>query len=38
MSAGNLRLIFFKRRVPGTGIRVTVAEVFAELDELEGKA
>jgi len=22
--------------VPGTGIRVTVAEVFAELDELEG--
>jgi hypothetical protein len=24
--------------VPGTPIRVTVADVFAELDELEGKA
>jgi hypothetical protein len=24
--------------VPGTGIRVSVAEVFAVLDELEGKA
>ena len=34
--ANGQRQVAEELEVPGTGIRVTVAEVFAELDELEG--
>ncbi len=36
--ASGQRQVAEELTVPRTGIRVTVAEVFAELDELEGKA
>lgn len=35
--ASGQRQVMGKLEVPGTEIRVTLAEVFAELDELEGK-
>jgi len=36
--ANGQRQVAEELAVPGTGIRVTLAEVFAELDELEGRA
>jgi len=36
--ASGQRQVSEELAVPGTEIRVTLAEVFAELDELEGRA